>query len=120
MTTVSLCLAYDKENQTPRGITGYPSLLKHYVMVFLSSLTTAVPITVGYNPVFYTTTEGQGSVVLNITIFDPPTWGTPRPFTLVVNTQDGTASMFSPVHIKCALITDLLQGQALLIMTMWL
>ena len=48
----------------------------------------------GYNPVFYTTTEGQGSVVLNITIFDPPAGGTTRPFTLVVNTQDGTASMF--------------------------
>ena len=90
-------------------------------MIFLSSLTTTVPITVGYNPVFYTTTEGQGSVVLNITIFDPPTGGTPQPFTLVVNTQDGTASMLTPVHIhKVCLFTDLLQGQALLIMTMWL
>ena len=86
----------------------------------ISSLTTTVTITVGYNPVFYTTTEGQGSVVLNITIFDPPTGGTPRPFNLVVNTQDGTASMFNPVHIKCALFTDLLQGQTLQIMTMWL
>ena len=65
-------------------------------MIFHPSLTTTVPITVGYNPVFYTTTEGQGSVVLNITIFDPPAGGTTRPFTLVVNTQDGTASMFRP------------------------
>ena len=90
------------------------------ICLSISSLTTTVPITVGYNPVLYTTTEGQGFVVLNITIFDPPTGGTPRPFTLVVNTQDGTASMFSLVHINCALITDLLQGQALQIMTMWL
>ena len=71
----------------------------------------SVPITVGYNPVLYTTTEEQGFVVLNITIFDPPAGGTPRPFTLVVNTQDGTASMFSPVHIKCALITDYYRGR---------
>ena len=62
---------------------------------FLLSLLT-VPITVGYNPVFYTTTEGQGFVMLNITIFDPPTGGNPQPFTLVVNTQDGIASMFRP------------------------
>ena len=32
--------------------------------------TITVPITVGYNFVFYTTTEGQGYVVLNTTIFD--------------------------------------------------
>ena len=31
---------------------------------------------------------------LTIEIFDPPTGGAPRPFTLVINTQDGTASMF--------------------------
>ena len=54
-----------------------------------------VPITVGYNPVFYTTNEEQGYVVLNITIFDPPAGGSPRLFTLTVNTQDGTASMLS-------------------------
>ena len=32
-------------------------------------------------------------VELTIEIFDPPT-GSPRPFTLVVNTQDDTASKF--------------------------
>ena len=33
-------------------------------------------------------------VELRIEIFDPPTGGAPRPFTLVINTQDATASMF--------------------------
>ena len=31
---------------------------------------------------------------LRIEIFDPPTGGAPRPFTLVINTQDKTASTF--------------------------
>ena len=65
----------------------------------ISSLTTTVLIALGYNHVFYTTTEGQGFVVLNITIFHPPTGGSPRPLTLAVNTQDGTASMFSPAYL---------------------
>ena len=33
-------------------------------------------------------------VELRIEIFDPPTGGAPRPFTLVINTQDDTASTF--------------------------
>ena len=51
------------------------------------------PITVGYDPDSYVTTETYGSVTLNIKVFSNP-GGAPRPFTLVVNTQDGTASMF--------------------------
>ncbi|CAI8013544.1 hypothetical protein GBAR_LOCUS8570 [Geodia barretti] len=51
-----------------------------------------VNINVGYDPISYVASEGQGSVELTIVIFDPPVGGAPRPFTLVINTQDGTAS----------------------------
>ena len=37
------------------------------------------------------TTESDGSVTLTIRVFSHP-GGAPRPFTLVVNTEDGTAS----------------------------
>ena len=39
------------------------------------------------------TTESAGISILTIRVFSHPA-GTPRPFTLVVNTEDGTASMF--------------------------
>ena len=52
-----------------------------------------VNITVGYNSVIYTTSEGQGMVVLNVTIFQPPSGGSQGPFTLVINTEDDTAGM---------------------------
>ena len=39
-------------------------------------------------------------VELRIEIFDPPTGGAPRPFTLVINTQDGSASMFNVFQKK--------------------
>ena len=52
-----------------------------------------VNISVGYDPTMYVTTEGQGMVDLRIVIFDPPAGGTPRPFTLLVSTMDGTAGM---------------------------
>ena len=55
------------------------------------------PITVGYDPATYTTTESDGSVTLTVRVFSHP-GGAPRPFTLVVNTEDGTASML-PVNI---------------------
>ena len=60
-------------------------------LILIPSLAAAVTITVGYYPVVYTTTESQEFVVLNITIFDPPI--TTRPFTLAINTQNGTAGM---------------------------
>ena len=73
-------------------------------LVTLSPFTAIGNMTVGYNPVLYTATEDQGFVVLNITVIDPPFGGTPRPFTLVVNTHDGTASIFVPLVIKCVSI----------------
>ena len=51
-------------------------------------------IVVGYDPTAYTTSEGEGRVVLNITVFSHPVRGTPRPFTLSVTTTDGSAGMF--------------------------
>ena len=50
-------------------------------------------IQVGYNPTVYTTSESEGMVELNIFVFSHPVDGTPRPFTLSVNTLDGTAGM---------------------------
>ena len=45
-------------------------------------------IEVGYDPQQYMTSEGDGNVILSIRVFSHP-GGAPRPFTLVVNTQDG-------------------------------
>ena len=50
------------------------------------------PITVGYDPDSYVTNESAGSVDLTIRVFSHP-GGAPRPFSLLVNTEDGTASM---------------------------
>ena len=50
------------------------------------------PITVGYDPDSYVTTETAGVATLNIRVFSHPI-GAPRPFTLIVNTNDCTASM---------------------------
>ena len=46
---------------------------------------------VGYNPVSYVTTETAGFVDLIIEVFSHP-GGSPRPFSLAINTEDGTAS----------------------------
>ena len=53
-----------------------------------------VPITVGYEFTVYTTFEGEGMVELSVVIFDPPSGGAPRPFTLSINTEDGTAGIY--------------------------
>ena len=42
--------------------------------------------------------EGQGIVVLNITIFLSPPGGNQRPFTLVVNAEANTAGMVLVTH----------------------
>ena len=53
---------------------------------------TLEPIEVGYDPDSYVTTESAGSVYLTIRVFSHP-GGALRPFSLLVNTEDGTASM---------------------------
>jgi hypothetical protein len=68
-----------------------------------------VNINVGYDPISYVASEGQGSVVLTIVIFDPPTNGAPRPFTLVINTQDGTAIAGAPDNDYNAVIGEIVQ-----------
>ena len=49
---------------------------------------------VGYDPTVYTTSEGEGMVELNISVFSHPVTGTPRPFTLSVTTHDSTAGIY--------------------------
>ena len=49
------------------------------------------PIEVGYDPVSYVTTESSGFVDLTIRVFSHP-GGSPRPFSLAINTEGGTAS----------------------------
>ena len=51
------------------------------------------PIRVGYDRNSYMATETDGFVDLTIRVFSHP-GGSPRSFTLVINTEDGTASMF--------------------------
>ena len=51
-------------------------------------------ITVGYEFTTYHTTESMRSVILSIILFDPPTGGSLQPFTLYVNTRDGTAGLY--------------------------
>ena len=50
-------------------------------------------ITVGYDPDSYVTSESAGQLNLTIRVFSHPMTGAPRPFSLVVNTEDGTASV---------------------------
>ena len=50
-------------------------------------------ITVGYDPDSYVTSESAGQLNLTIRVYSHPMTGVPRPFTLVVNTEDGTAGM---------------------------
>ena len=56
------------------------------------------PITVGYEKVVHHTNSGMGEVKLVIKVFSPPSSGAPRPFTLSVNTTDGTACMVLSTH----------------------
>ena len=52
------------------------------------------PIEVGYHPVSFVTTETAGFVNLTIRVFSHP-GGSPRPFSLAINTEDGTASIYA-------------------------
>ena len=65
-------------------------------------------ISVGYDPDTYVTTETSGSVNLTVRVFSHP-GGAPRPFTLVVNTEDGTASMYFQLNKTCTLSICLFQ-----------
>ena len=49
------------------------------------------PVRVGYHLNSYMATETDGFVDLTIRVFSHPD-GSPRPFSLAVNTEDGTAS----------------------------
>ena len=60
------------------------------------------PIEVGYDPDLYVITESAGSVDLTIRVFSHP-GGAPRPFSLLVNTEDGTASMSETIMIITSL-----------------
>ena len=48
-------------------------------------------LTVGYEITTYQTSESMGFVSLSIALFNPPSGGAPRPFTLSVSTRGGTA-----------------------------
>ena len=49
-------------------------------------------LTVSYEAEWYTVTESEAQVELAIVITDPPS-GSPIPFTLLLNTYDGSAGM---------------------------
>ena len=64
----------------------------HLSIITMSVIGRSEPIEVGYDPASYVTTETAGFVDLIIRVFSHPD-GSPRPFSLAINTQDGTASM---------------------------
>ena len=49
----------------------------------------------------YTTSESEGIVELNVFVFSHPFDGTPRPFTLSVDTLDGIAGIH--IHLEFVL-----------------
>ena len=63
-------------------------------MNVLICFSSSVIITVRYSAATYTTSESQGTVQLTLLVVGPSTGGAPRSFTLVTNTDDGTASRF--------------------------
>ena len=54
-----------------------------------------VGIFVGYEFTMYHTSERNGSVDLSIIVFDPPSGGAPRPFSLSVSSHGATAGILS-------------------------
>lgn len=56
------------------------------------------PITVGYAPDTYKISESAGSVTLTISITSHADTGAPRPLTLFVSTEDGTAGILKAPH----------------------
>ena len=68
------------------------SIIMHEISTIFISCSDLIEV--GYDPTLYTTSEGEGMVELNIFVFSHPVTGTPRPFNLSVNTQDGTAGTY--------------------------
>ena len=64
----------------------------HLSIIIMSVICHSGPIEVGYDLVSFMTTETAGFVDLTIRVFSHP-GGSPRPFSLAINTEDGTASM---------------------------
>ena len=52
-------------------------------------------LTVGYEITTYQTSESMGSVSLSIAVFNPPSGGAQRPFTLSVSSRGRTAGILS-------------------------
>ena len=73
-------------------------------------------IEVGYDPVSYVTTETAGFVDLIIRVFSHP-GGTPRPFSLAINTEDGTASISLKSKLSVFFIYFTPNSQGLLMVT---
>ena len=67
---------------------------KNVLICFSSS----VIITVSYSATTYTASERIGTVQLTLLVVGPPTGGAPHSFTLVANTEDGTASRFCDIQ----------------------
>ena len=45
-------------------------------------------------------------VELSVVIFDPPSGGAPRPFTLSINTEDGTAGIYMCSYTQLIHVSD--------------
>ena len=86
--SLSLSLEPQSPLMTLLSLSVVGAVMEMYVnmALFLSE-----PIEVGYDPVSYVTTESTGFVDLTIRVFSHP-GGSPRPFSLAINTEDGTAS----------------------------
>ena len=76
----------------------------HLSIIIMTFIGHSEPIEVGYDPVSYVTTDTAGFVDLIIRVFSHP-GGSPRPFSLAINTQDDSASKS---QIKVLLFTLLL------------
>ena len=79
--------------------------MKWDILTTIPSIPT-VPITVGYEFTVYTTSEGEGMVELSVIIFDPPSGGAPRPFTLSMNTEDDPAGIFMCSYTQLIHVRD--------------
>ena len=75
----------------------------HLSIIIKNVICYSEPIEVGYDPVSYVTTEIARFVDLTIRVFSHP-GGSLRPFSLAINTEDGTASMFQIKVVRVELL----------------